>query len=219
MKQKILWLPLYRDLHEMIERRYNIISRLSKESGCTLILFNGTHFEHNMFEELLRFFVDGKAGLEDVFARIRSHYNRVIRSLDQDSDDLKALINEGLTQVEYLIHKKVSQPEVCVRDQLQSIQLIIGSKIAYAMLDLENWTWMDARELFRIGSDENRIKPLTDEIQTALKEIFDENKCDLLPVITQSGIIGTPQDNSLVFKLESEIMDAAKMENIEVVRI
>lgn len=219
MKQKILWLPLYRDLHEMIERKNNIVSRLSQESSCDLILYNGSHFEQNMFEELLRYFVDEKAGLDDVFDKIRGHYNRVIRSLDQKSDELKTFIGDGLDEVERLIHKKVSEPEVCVRDQLQSIQLLMGSKIALAMLELNNWTWRDARELFPIGLDGHRVKPSTDDIQKALREVFVGNKCELLPVLTQSGIIGTTRDKSLVFDLEEEILGAAKKEKIEVLRV
>ncbi|TVQ46274.1 MAG: hypothetical protein EA362_07760 [Saprospirales bacterium] len=219
MKPKILWLPRYRGLDEMIERKYNIISRLDKESSCSLILFNGTHFEENMFEELLRFYVDGQAGLEDVFSRIRKHYNRVIRSLDQESEDLKEFISKNLNRLEKLIHQKVSEPEVCVRDQLQSIQLLMGSKIAFAMLELADWTWMDSAELFRIDSDEIRHKPTEEEIQMALKEVIEGKRCKVMPVLTQSGIISTADGNIVVFKLEDEIMDAAKKAKIEIVKV
>ena len=219
MKPKILWLPRYRDLHEMIERKYNVITRLDEVSECSLILFNGTHFEENMFEELLRFYVDGKAGLDDVFSQIRSRYNKVIRSLDQESEDIKVYIDQGLTKVEHLIHKKLSEPEVCIRDHMQSLQLLMGSKIAFAMLELEGWTWMDAGELFRIESDEVRHKPTVEEVQLALREVIEGKRCETMPVLTQSGIISTADDDVVVFKLEEEIMDAAKKAKIEVVRV
>nr|MBS0037608.1 hypothetical protein [Saprospiraceae bacterium] len=218
MKSKLLWLSEFRGLNEMIDRKHNIKTRTREDDSFRVIFFTGCGLERIMFEELLTAFIKGSPDPMDIFEEIKKHYKRVLKSMKAESEDLATAVNDHLVEIEWLLEDGPQDDEDKIRDQMQSVQLLIGSRIAFHLLNLTGWNWADARDIFWVEEDYQRTGPSEEKVKTGLDQLFSENQIKL-PVLTQGGLVGTDDNNSLVIKMNSLIEGAARELNIEMVRL
>lgn len=218
MKSKILWLSEFRDLNEMIDRKHNIKTRTREDDNFRVIFFTGCELECNMFEELLTSFIKGTPDPMDIFEEIKKHYKRVLKSMKAESEDLATTINNHLVEIEWLLEDGPQDDEDKIRDQMQSVQLLIGSRIAFDLLNLTDWNWADARDIFEVEEDYQRTGPTEEQVKSDLNQLLTGNPSKL-PILTQGGLVGTDDNNSLAMEMDSLIERAAVDLNVELVRL
>lgn len=218
MKTKILWLSAFRSLSEMIDRKHNIKTRIKEDDGFGLIFFTGCELERNMFEELLTSFIKGTPDSMDIFEEIKKHYKRVLKSLKVEKEDLTTTINDHLVEIEWLLEDGPQDDEDKIRDQMQSVHLLIGSRIAFDLLNLTDWNWADARDIFEVEEDYQRTGPSEEQVKSDLNQLLRENPSKL-PILTQGGLVGTDDNNSLTMEMDSLIERAAADLNVELMRL
>ncbi len=218
MNSKILWLPSYRGLNEMINRKHNIKTRIKEDDNYRLIFFTGTSLEENMFDELLSVFIEGKPEPRKIFDEIKKHYQRVVKGLSPDDDELLTHINDYLVEIDWLLDDGPQDSEEKIRDIMQTIQLLMGSRIATSLLKLDDWSWVDARDLFWVEEDYHRTGPSDEKVKSDLRNLVTEKK-SILPVITQGNLVGTDDNNSLFIDLEDPMKKAAKELDIDFVEL
>lgn len=216
---KILWLTSYRDLDEFIERKQNILHTLERHPRISLIVFSGTNKEREMYDELIGAFMEEQKITANVFDSIKKHYEKLVLSLAPEENDLAIAINDCLVEIEWILEDGPQDSEAMVRDQMQSVQLLIGSHIAFSSLNLKDWKWLDARDVFQVEEDYQRTGPKITTTKTDIKTLFEERR-NLLPAISQGGLVGTYDNNSLLVDDHQKLIrEACRELNVEFIEI
>ena len=216
MDNQILLLPSFRDLSEFDERKQNVMVDLRRNKEVAVILFSGSNLERQMFEELIKAYMEKNSRIDEMYASIKNHYNRMIDSLRVDTDDLVTMMKDHLYGIEEVINSDEMDTEASIRAYLQGVQLLLGSAFACFALDIDEYTWVDARDVFWEKATENgQMNPdrLAAQLQNLLKE-----SARILPVITQAGLAGAEENEFiLIDDYRAMLREACKISGIGLV--
>ncbi len=208
MSKIILWLPVFRSLNEMVDRRNNMHVELEREPAIKIIFFSGTQMERQMFKELGEAYLKGSKQTGEIFDSIEKHYNQLIAGMKGNTSELSTEINDRLEVIKKMIENRTEENLSKFPVEVRATQLLIGSFLAYHILNIKRFAWADARDLFWV-EDESSTDSITEsQLAEQFRQHFKENK-KIFPLLTQGGLISSKHGGNVIIENFSEILEKA----------
>lgn len=208
MSKIILWLPAFRSLNEMVDRRNNMHVELEREPDIRVIFFSGTQMERQMFKELADAFQKGSKQTGEIFDSIEKHYNQLIAGMKGYTRDLSTEINDRLDEVKKMIENRTEENLKDFPVQIRAAQLLIGSFLAYHVLDIKRFAWADARDLFWVEDEVSADSITGQQLAEQFRQHFKENN-KIFPLLTQGGLLSSKPGGTMVIENFSEVLENA----------
>jgi hypothetical protein len=197
MSKKILWLPAFRSLDEMVDRRNNMHVELQREPEIKIIFFSGTQLERQMFQELSEAYIEGNKQTDEIYDSIESHYSQLVTGLRGNIVELESEVTERMEMVAEMLKKNPEGNKRTFPKLVESVQLLNGSFLAFHILNFPDFKWGDAREIFHAKENANQGSISPKDLAGQLKHHLEENDKNF-PLLTQGGLWGTEGGKTVV---------------------
>lgn len=189
---------------------------LERNKDVAIILFSGSNLERQMFEELIKAYLEDNKRIDEMYTSIKYHYDRMIGSLRGEIDDLEIMMKDHLYSIEEVINSAGMNTPGKIRAYLQGVQLLLGSAFACFALKIDAYTWVDARDVFWEKEIENG-QMNAERLASQLKNLLFESD-RILPIISQAGIAGAEENEFiLIDNYPAMLRDACRIAGIGLV--
>ena len=115
---------------------------LERNEVVAVILFAGSNLERQMFEELIQAYLGNHNRIDEMYASIKSHYERMIETLRGDTRYLETMAEDELGSLNSFLKGAAKGSAVGIRNYVQGIQLRLGSAFATHALNLMEYSWV-----------------------------------------------------------------------------